>query len=126
MADKRETSHPSIKSFSMKFRLMTLLVVVAFLAGIFSVVRISLYPPVPSTSVHGRVVYDTDGSPVSYAVVHAQMISRGRHAKVSGNRPTKRYSKVVADMSGRYTMPEMEAGAYNIWAESPPYTVVAV
>ena len=115
----------SQKRFSKKFRLLTLLILVALCAFFFSAVRIFLYPAVPTTIVHGRIVYGLDGNPAGMAVVHAQMV-KPLNGQPYGNGRVPRYGRVIADMNGCYTMPKMEAGTFNIWAEQSGFTVVAL
>ena len=108
---------------------MTLLIAVALCAGLFSVVRVVLNPPVPTTIVHGRVVF---GHPIqglvgrpALATVHAQLVS-SLNEEDYGNGRIPRFATATTDSSGRYTMPELEAGTYNTWAVRPGYTVVAL
>lgn len=67
--------------------------------------------------VEGRVVYGYNGLPAPGVVVHAQ--------RVTGQEPYG-WGRVFTDLQGRYQLPTMPAGEYNIWAESSGFTATAL
>ena len=101
-----------------QFSVLSLLIAVALSALILYVFRSDSQRSLSNPALlQGRVVYGYNGKPAPGVVVHAQ--------RVSGQEPYG-FGRVLTNVQGRYQMPKLPAGDYNIWAESDGFTVKAL